>query len=463
MAGWRPTLKDGPEPLYDRLAAAIGADVASGVLAPGTRLPPHRDLAHDLGIGIGTVTKAYREAERRGLLSGQVGRGSFVSEVEAPSAYPTVSASGPIIDLGHNTPPPGPAAEHFAAAFSKLRGRADLMDYLSYGPPLGFESHRRAALAWLRRTTVLDLADWRRLICCAGSQQALSLTLGVLCRSGDTILTEAASYAGIGTLARLGGCRLRGLEMDAEGLLPEALDRAAAAGARVLYVLPTLQNPTARTMGADRRAEIVKVARRHDLLIVEDDVYSLYARSLGEAPLAALAPERTFYINGLSKILAPGLRVGFLIPPPGDYLERILTAIRAHSYAPPALGGLIATQWIEDGTADAIAEKTHRDVEDRTRLARTILAGALEVPRSPASLHIWLPMSELDAERVAGRALRGGVEVTPPALPIVERSLASGLRLCIGAPPSLVALEQGLTTVKAALSAEVDERSRSAM
>jgi DNA-binding transcriptional MocR family regulator len=458
MAAWTPTLPPGDAPLYERLLDALRADIASGALNDGDRLPPQRDLAHRLGLGLGTVTRAYVEAEKAGLVRGHVGRGSFVRGGGGTAS--ATSADTPI-NLSQNIAPLAPGAARIGETLARLRRRPDLLENLGYAPSAGLESQRRAGAAWLKRSAGLHDADWRRTLCCAGAQHALTLALATLCRPGDTVLCEAATFPGFRALADHVGYRLKGVALDGQGLLPEALDRAAAeSGARVVFVLPTLQNPTARSMSAQRRAEIVAVARARDLTIVEDGIYAVFGNGADEPPpLAVLAPERTFYVTGVSKSLAPGLRAGFLVAPSEDCLEQLLRAVRAQFYAPPNFGGLIATQWIEDGAADAIAAEIRDEMTARLDLARAILGPAIEPPGSPHAPHIWLPMGELAAERLASRALRGGVEITPPGAPIVEPGLISGARLCLGAAPDRAALERGLRVVAEGLSG-ADERAR---
>jgi len=456
MAGWTPTLPPGDAPLYERLLDALRADIASGALADGARLPPQRDLAHRLGLGLGTVTRAYVEAEKAGLIQGHVGRGSFV---RGPGgARPEPAANGPI-DLARNIAPLAPAQARLSETLGRLRRRADLLDHLAYAPPAGLETQRRAAAAWLSRSAGLAGADWTRLVVCSGAQQALNLAFGAVARPGDTVLCESSTFYGVKALAEHAGYRLEGLPMDADGVLPDALDAAAARGtARVVALQPTLQNPTGRIMSAARRAEIVAVARARDLWLVEDDIYAIYAPG-APPPLAVLAPERTFYVSGASKSLAPGLRTGFLVTPPGEALDRVLRAVRALAYAPPNFGGLIATQWIEEGVADQIAAESVAEMAARMVLARQVLGTAIEAPASPSAPHVWLAMPELDAERVAGRALRGGVELTPPGAPIVAPGLETGVRICLGATAERGELERGLRVVADALIG-ADERSR---
>lgn len=453
---WTPRIPDGDAPLYERLVAALRADIGSGALAAGARLPPQRDLAYRLGIGLGTVTRAYVEAEKAGLVSAHVGRGSFVN---APADHRAVMREGPI-NLGQNIAPAGPAASRLAEALARLRRRPDLLEHLAYTPAAGHDAQRRAGAQWLARMGGHPRADWSRLVCCGGAQQGLALAMGAVTRAGDTVLCEASTYNGVKALAAHAGLRLHGVDLDEEGLRPDALEAAVrATGARVLSVIPTLQNPTGRIMSVSRREAIAALARRLDLTIVEDDIYGAYAL---DAPpsFAVLAPERTFHVSGVSKTLGPGLRAGFLLAPTQAAFERVLDAVRALTYAPSGFGGLVATQWIEDGVADQIVAEVREEAAGRLALAREILGGAIETPRTDRAPHVWLPMSELEAERLAGRALRGGAEVTPPDAPIVAPGLVTGVRVCLGAAPDRQILRQGLEIVAAALSSEVGERSR---
>jgi DNA-binding transcriptional MocR family regulator len=460
---WRPTLEDTPRPLVDRLLAALERDIRSGVLPPGLRLPPQRELAFFLGISLGTVTKAYAEAERRGLTQATVGRGTFVAAPAPDAAFrfsPRGQPSG--VNLAQNVRPVLSGEAALKQALGKLR-RKDLSSMLVYSPSAGEDEHRRAMADWLARTTRLK-PDWRDIAVTAGGQQAVALALGALASPGDAILTEAGTYYGLRTLAEHAGYRLKGLQLDDEGLVPEALDRAAGAtGARVLYVTPTLHNPTGRTMSQARREDIVRGARARDLWIVEDDVYALYAGANAVTPLAALAPERTLYVSSLSKSLSAGLRVGILLTPGGDHLERVLRALRATAYSAPSLGPAIGAQWIEDGAADALAAEVLAEMQRRVKLALKLFGPAAEPPSFPASLHVWLPMAELDAERAAAHALRAGVEVTPPSAPIVDWHGLSGLRVCLGGVEDYAELERALKAVAEAVGGAGDQFSRAIM
>jgi DNA-binding transcriptional MocR family regulator len=445
---WTPTLPQGDAPIYERLTAALADDIASGALSPGDRLPPQRALAFRLGLGVGTVTRAYAEAEQRGLLAGQVGRGSFVAGHQAERA----ANAPPVLDMARNVPPPGPAQARLGTAMARLAHRRDLAARLGYPPSGGFEADRAAAASWLAHIAGWTDLDPARVVCTAGAQQAVAIALASVCRPGDTIIAEAATFSGLKSLAAVLDYRLAPAALDAEGLTPDALDRAAAeTGARVCYVLPS-HNPTARVMGEARRREIIQIARKRDLTLIEDDLYGAYAMDLGLTPLARLAPERVFHATSLSKAVSPGLRAGYLVTPDAEAYERALSALHALAVGPPGFGLSLASQWIEDGSAAAILAETLTEAAARTALALEVLGAAVERPAAQASLHVWLPMSEIAAERAAARTLRAGVEVTPPGAMILDGSLISGLRLCLGSALDRAALARSLQAVRTALS-----------
>ncbi len=391
------------------------------------------------------MTRAYAEAEARGLIDAVVGRGSFVAR-----SPPSPQSDG-AIDLSRNVAPMAPAAAALRNVMAALSRRSDLAQRLDYAPDAGMPADRRAGAEWLRRAANFESADERRLIVTAGAQQAIAVALGALCRPGDAVIVEAATFNGVKLIAAQMGLRLVPAAMDREGLTPQALEQAAAdSGARVAYLQP-FQNPTARVMGLPRRREIVEAARRRNLVLIEDDLYGPHVAELGLPPLAELAPDQVAYVSGLSKSLAPGVRTGFLIPPERCY-SAALDALRAASFGSPTFGAVLATQWIESGAAFDVLEAIRRELRQRTSLATAALAGLMAPLTHDASPHVWLPMGELEAERVAGQALRAGVRVTPPRAPFVEGTAVDGVRVCLGAAPDLSTLARGLEVVRSALA-----------
>jgi DNA-binding transcriptional MocR family regulator len=457
-----PQVGRGEEPLYLRIADAIEKDIADRRLPPGIRLPPHRDLATSMAISTGTIAKAYREAERRGLLQSHVGRGSFVSHGGTLPPEPRPQQPG-TIGLARNIPPTGFLDHHLAEALRKMVRRPDLAGAIGDSGPEGLEQSRWAGAEWIRQRHGIPGISAANLVQCNGSLNALSLILGALARAGDTLLCEAATFHGVKMLAEELRLKLRGIAVDSDGLLPEALDEAAeATNARLLYVIPTLQNPTTATLSEARREEIGAIARRRNLVIVEDDTYRVFADTVRRpATVQEMVPERTFHVATLSKILTPGLRLSYVVSPLGALRDAFLSRVVASGFAPPPLSGFLFSQWLEDGTAETVADQTRGEIVERTELALRILGPAVQSFAESGSPHIWLPLTILDAERTAGRALRAGVQVTPPDAPVVAGDLVSGLRLCLGAADSRATLEKALKIVRRAITGEVDDRSRS--
>jgi DNA-binding transcriptional MocR family regulator len=410
-------------------------------------------------LSVGTVSRAYVEAERRGFISSHVGRGSFVADRARPQSSPN---NGGLIDMAQNAPPLDSAERWIGEGLTRVRQRADIATAVNYAPPEGLPSIREAGASWLKRRHGVLRAGAESVIQCNGGQHGLALAFAALARPGETILCEAATYPGIRTLADHAGYRLRGVGMDARGIAPEAIAKCAReTGAKVLVLIPTLQNPTTTTLDVARRTEIVEVARANDIMIVEDDAYRVFADAGAPESFADLAPERTILVAAVSKAVAPGLRLGFLLPPDDAIIrDRLLLGIRAFGYSPPSLGGLVFSQWEQDGTADRIADDVIAEVEARTDLAVHILGDAMTKPGAGRSLHVWMPMPMLEAERLSARALRASIALTPPDAPMVDPVAPSGVRLCLGGLRSRDALEQALRNIAAMLMPASDSAAR---
>jgi DNA-binding transcriptional MocR family regulator len=270
------------------------------------------------------------------------------------------------------------------------------------------------------------------------------VVLASLARPGDLILTEEVTYSGIIAIARLLQLRLRALPMDADGLKPDALEAACRSGSpRALFCMPTLQNPTGCTMSMQRREDVAGIARSHGLMILEDDVNG-FLPDAPLPPLATLAPDHTFYITGTSKSLAPGLRIGYVVPPAAE-VQRLGSTIQATTWFTAPLMAEIATQWIESGAADEMAAWKRAETAARYACAVDILGPWL--PSSgPVSFHLWISLPDpWRAESFVAQARARGVAVNSPDEFLVGRDTAPhAVRVCLGAGLSRDRMEQGL-------------------
>ena len=446
MTMWRPDINGLPGPRYKAIADSLAVAIDAGRLQPDERLPTHRELADHLDLTVGTITRAYAEAESRGLVRGEVGRGTFVRR-EGSRYDPLLEPPrdpGAVIDLGLNLPLYAEDPD-LAATLRELGRRPDLASLLSYQPFVGSERHRQSGVEWIARHG-LEVAC-EQVVITAGAQHAIIVALSSLCRPGDTVLGEELTYPGLKTAATLLGLEIAPVAMDDEGLRPDDLERVAEdTGARVLYCMPTLHNPTARTMGEERRAQVAEVARRCNLQVVEDDVHGLLAPDRC-TPLAGLIPERTLYITSTSKVVAGGLRVAY-VAAPADLVERLAFAVAASLWALPAISLEIAALWIADGTAAAVTERKCEEAAARQELARRILPGG-HFQTTAQSYFLWLGLPEPWRSAHFVRAARKrGVVVSPAEAFTAGRGVPpSAVRVSLSSPAGRGEVEAGLRTL----------------
>ena len=454
-----PTLGD-DRPRYLAIADAIALDLAAGVLKVGDRLPPQRELAWRLGVTLGTVTRAYQEAERRGLLSGEVGRGSYLRDPSRRGLFPTMLTAEPgVLQLHIAAPPRVHSVRDFDAGLDHVKANAARLEVLDYGPSAGAPAYRQMGSVWLEKCGLKVPAQ--DVVVTAGAHPGLIACLSLLARRNSHVVTEPLSYPTILPICRLLGIHLHAAEMDENGVLPDTLEATVkACGAQTIYLVPTIHNPTTITMREERRQAVAEIARRHDLTVVEDDIFRLLATAPVPAPIYALAPERTYYITSLSKTLAPGLRVGFIATPPGmaDNLavQQMIAGART-----TGLTLEIARLWIGDGSADRILKDIRNELSIRRLIALDVL-GHRKPLCAEGSMFLWLPIPEQwrpgDFARTAETR---GVKVTPgSAFAVGRRQNDHAVRVCFGLPETRGALKEGVESIERLLGEEPPESLR---
>jgi DNA-binding transcriptional MocR family regulator len=455
---WTPDLGRHEGPRYAAIVEAIAEDIELGRLKPGAQMPTHRDLANRIGVTTGTVTRAYAEAARRGLLVGETGRGTFVKPNPLAAGFPAAAEDEALIDLSFNHPPPtaGDAlGQALARTLSDFAARRGLAALLTYQPAAaGTDRHRAAGAEWVARAGLAARPE--QVLVCSGAQHAMTVVFATLCQPGATVFTESLTYPGMKNLANLLNLRLHGLPSDAEGLLPAAFDEACRRGAaRVLYTIPTVQNPLGTVMPEGRRREIAAIAAAHGVVIVEDDVHSFMLPS-PPPPLASFAPEHTCYIMSTSKSIAGGMRVGYLVAPE-RMVEPLSTSLRATVWMTAPLMAEIASEWIGDGTADRLVEQRRAEAAARQEIAARELAGCA-FDAHPLSFHLWLHLPEpWRGNEFTAQLRRHGVLVTPSEAFVPGREEAPhAVRICLGTPRSRAQLERALAVVRGVLRGTPD-------
>ncbi|HEV7765182.1 MAG TPA: PLP-dependent aminotransferase family protein [Thermoanaerobaculia bacterium] len=432
MTIWSPRLSETPDPIYSRIADALERDIRAGVLVPSSRLPTHRELAKNLRITPVTVTRAYAEAMRRGLVESTTGRGTFVRATN--QRRESVIATD--TDLATNivsVPLPSPSR-------ALLERMGETLTSSTYASGHGNERHRAAGAAWIASTTGRE-TDPARVAVTAGTQHALFLAFAAATKPGDVVLTEALTYHGAKSVAALLGVKLEPVAIDRYGIVPDALERACRGrSAKVLYTVPSLHNPTGIVMPETRRREIAAMATAHGLTIIEDDVCGFLLEKT-PPPLAAFAPDRTIFLTGLGKAIAPAMRIGYLMAPE-PLLARVQTALAATVlFASPVMAEMAAT-WIEDGTASRIVAQKRVEVQLRNRLSRRILSRVSGDARSP---HLWVELPKRwTPDAFVEEARRRRVRVAGAPSFAIGDNAPRAIRVSIGAPTTIAELEQAL-------------------
>lgn len=433
MTSWIPKRNNLKRPVYLSLVEQISSAIEEGSLPDGERLPPQRSLARDLGIAVQTVSRAYDELARRGLVSGVTGRGTYVrSRAPEPVPPPYINERrGEIVDLSMLKPVVEQVhLDRLASALSELAASFPSNLFTSFRPNVVFSRHRDVATTWLKQCG-LETSP-RTIVPTNGATPAMTVALMTATRPGMTVVTESIGHHTLPALAGNLGLTLRGADVDAEGIVPESLEGVVADGEiSALFLMPNPCDPTVSFMSAGRRKEIVDIARTHDLLIIENDAWGPLVESR-PPPIAAFAPERTFYITSFTKSVVPGLRYGFLVAP-----ERLIPAagnrhLVTNWMATPLVAEL-ATRWIEDGTALELVDRQRRALRLRQAIAAEALEG-IDYRSHPDALHIWIPLDNRSEDEVVSLARLHDVAIAPGASFRIDGTPPPALRVCLGQP-----------------------------
>jgi DNA-binding transcriptional MocR family regulator len=413
----------------------LAAELRAGRWPVGTRLPTHRELAAREGIALVTATRVYAELEAMGLVTGEPGRGTFVRDTAllAGQGIDEQAVAADAVDLRFNYPAIPGQAELLRTALRDLATAGDLESLLHYQPHAGrLEARTAVARHLLRRGLKVDAAN---VLIVSGAQHGLAVTAMATLRHGDVVAVDPLTYTGFKVLAHT-----LGLELVATTDLDELCRRRPV---RAVYSMPTLHNPLGTVLSRTARKRLVATARRHGLLIIEDAAYA-YLVEDAPPPLAALAPERTIHVSSLSKSVATGLRVGYVVAPEPKAIEQV---IRATTWNTPALNVALIRRWLADGTVDRLEAHKRTDAHMRQAIARAVFAG-LPVVGHPASYFLWLPLAEpARADRVAATLARHRISVATAAQFATTPVVPQALRLALGSIP-VAELRPTLETVR---------------
>lgn len=436
-------------PAYLEIANEFETRIRAGLLPPGSQLPAQRDLANERKLNVSTVTRAYRELQKLDLVVGSTRRGTIVTGQGLMPRVDRGDAQSGIIDLTVNRPAVDDFQKRLQETLPLIGGDPRFSEVQEYQPPEGALWAREAGRRWISLNGFDPAVD--DIVVTSGAQHALLAAISGLINPDDTIVADRLTYYGLKALAQMYRFRIIGIGSDDEGMSASELELVCRQSTvKAVFTVPSMQNPMVVTMSERRRAEIAGIAERHDLIVIEDDVYG---PMLGARPPAiyTLAPDRTYHISALSKALAPGLRVGWLTCPAGKAMM-MAEAIRTTAWMPSPLPVLIATRWIEDGTALSILGAQLAELGARHALVTAIMSN-WEYRSDPRCMFMWLKLPHpWRAEDFATNVRARGVAVLPSTAFACDRQpVEHAVRVNIGGAGSRDELATALHIIAATL------------
>jgi DNA-binding transcriptional MocR family regulator len=437
---------------YLKLADAVAAEIANGALKPGDRLPPQRSFAYERKIAASTASRVYTELLRRGLVVGEVGRGTFISgEARRGIAAPT-EPRGARIDLEFNYPVLPTQSVLIAKSLAGLDRPENLEAALRQATSAGTPAARNISAKFLARKNWSP--DPEQIVFTANGRQCIAAALAALVPPGGRCGVEALTYPFVKGIAARLGVTLVPLAMDDDGVRPDAVQRAhREAHLAALYIQPTIQNPLGMTMPAARRADIVRVIEKLALPVIEDSVYGFLA---DEAPLAALAPDSCILLDSLSKKVAPGLALGFIVAPL-RLREAIMASVRSGGWTASGYAFAAGQRLMGDGTATELVRLKRADAQRRQQMASERLAG-FEIQANRQSYHLWLTLPpHWRSQSFVAAAARRDIALTPSTTFAVSPGHApNAVRLALAQPP-IEQLDAGLRTLAGMLKTREED------
>jgi DNA-binding transcriptional MocR family regulator len=437
---------------YLKLADTVAVEIASGALKPGDRLPPQRGFAYERGIAVSTASRVYTELLRRGLVVGEVGRGTFISgQARRGSAAPP-EPRGARIDLEFNYPLLPTQSALIARSLEGLNRPEALEVALRQATSTGTQAARTVSAAFLARK------DWspdaEQIVFTANGRQCIAAALAAVVAPGGRCGVESLTYPFIKGIAARLGVTLVPLAMDEHGVRPDAVQKAHRdAHLSALYIQPIIQNPLGITMPPGRRADLVRVVEKLNLPVIEDTVYGFLD---DEPPLATLAPDSCIVLDSLSKKVAPGLALGFIVPPP-RLRESVMASVRSGGWTASGYAFAAGQRLMDDGTASELSRLKRIDAARRQQMAAKFLSG-FEIQTNSKSYHLWLSLPpHWRSQTFVAAAARRDIALTPSTTFAVTPGHApNAVRLALAAP-TIEQLDVGLRMLSGMLNAREED------
>ncbi|MFJ5770282.1 PLP-dependent aminotransferase family protein [Psychrobacillus sp. NPDC093180] len=447
---WKPSIDKTKKPIYQALADQLEQDILNGVLLPGTKLPPQRELADYLDLNLSTISKAFKECVLKGLLSTSVGSGTFVSYDALSNAYLLEDAKPKhLIEMGATLPDNA----SFEPLFLQLKSMLQETDYekwFSYGRAGESLWQKDAAIKLIRRGGFETTVD--HILFANGGQNAMAATLASLCQPGDRIGVDQHTYPGLKTAAAMLSVKIVPIKSENNEMSPAAFEYACKnEHIKGIFLIPDYHNPTASCMSVENRRKIASIAKKYNQFIIEDATYHLHNKKPLPA-IASFAPERVIHIASLSKSIAPGLRLAY-VAVPSQFKELISKALYNINISVSPLLAELAARTIVSNQFEVLIERHREETIRRNQVVNRYLEDYTCLGHD-AGIFRWLllPGTITGAEFEKLAAERGVQVYAAERFVVGNSSPERAVRVAVCAPESLEELEQGLTILKCLLN-----------
>lgn len=365
---WKPSLKNTAMPYYQALAKQLEDDIRNGILLPGTKLPPQRELADYLDINLSTITRAFKICTQKGLIVSSTGNGTYISSDVVYDSNMLIlnPLEEKVIEMGAILPSRFPN-KHITEAVESVLKEPNAEILMQYNSNLYNTRQRLMAAKWFTKTGLT--IDYHSILFASGGQNALMAILSGLFHAGDKIACDAFTYPGLKSVAKLLGIILIPLKKHSQEALSNAYKYHNIKG---IYIIADYHNPTTHVLDISTRQLIASFARENNIIILEDAINALLAVNI-YPPIYTFAPEHTIYFISLSKTLAPGLRLAYVLAPNQCQNDISMALYTMNISVSPLLGQATATL-IQSGSADTILSERQSFIIERNQIVNEYLS-----------------------------------------------------------------------------------------
>ncbi|MED4206930.1 PLP-dependent aminotransferase family protein [Neobacillus mesonae] len=447
---WKPSIDKTKKPLYQELARQLEKDILNGVLLPGTKLPPQRELADYLDLNLSTISKAFKVCGLKGLLSSSVGSGTFVSYDALSNAY-LLDDTKPkhLIEMGA-TLPDNASYEPLLLQLKNMLQEPDYEKWFGYGRAGESLWQKDAAVKLIGRGGFETTVD--HILFANGGQNAIAATLASLCRPGDRIGAHDHTYPGLKTVAAMLSLQIVPIKSDNYEMSPDAFENACKnENIKGIYLIPNYHNPTASCLSVENRKAIAAIAKKHNQFIIEDATYHLHNKE----PLPAVAsyvPEQVIYIASLSKSIAPGLRLAY-VAVPSQFKELISKALYNLNITVSPLLAELTARTIVSNQFEVLIESHREQTIRRNQVVNQYLADFTCLGGETGIFRWLLLPGKITGAEFERLVAQQGVQVYAAERFVVGNSCPErAVRVAVCAPETHEELERGLMILKRLLN-----------